>query len=196
MTQDFAADCRRYCGGRPLTLWLAVRLVVDYPGLLATLSYRLGKAASHASGAGLFRPLYFVLHRVLRWYVEAAYDIRIAQEASIGSGLYIGHFGAIDVQRCTIGRHCNIGQSTTIGPNTDNQGPTVGSYTWIGPHSTVVGPYSIGSNVTLAAGSTVARNLPDGALCVGAPARVIMRDYDNSALLGLSADSARLRHES
>lgn len=44
---------------------------------------------------------------------------------------------------------------------------------WVGAGTIIVGGVTIGENAVIGAGSVVTRDIPDGALAVGAPARVI-----------------------
>lgn len=187
MIDDFLADCSRYNGNQRPSLWQVPRLVSRFQGLLALLAYRLGQAArTSRKRVALWPllPLYWLGYIVFTSYVRVAYDIRLSSRAQIGAGLYIGHFGAISVGQCKIGRHCNIGQSTRL--DTDAAGgPIIGDYVWIGPHTKIVGPFRIGGGSTVSAGAVVKRDIPETALAIGNPARVALMGYDNSAMLAL-----------
>lgn len=187
MIDIFLVDCSRYNGNQRPSIWRALSLVWRFEGLLALLAYRLGQAA-RASNKKIalwpLLPLYWLGHIIFTGYVRAAYDIRLLSSADIGAGFYIGHFGAISVGQCKIGRHCNIGQSTRIDSDVAG-GPVIGDYVWIGPHTQIVGPYRLGSGSTISAGASVKRDIPETALAIGNPARVVLMNYDNSAMLAL-----------
>jgi serine O-acetyltransferase len=117
--------------------------------------------------------------------VRVAYDIRLELSADIGPGFYIGHFGAIRVRRCRIGANCSIGHLTIISAAANGRGPVIGDRVWIGAHAQVVGPHRIGSDVTVGAATVVQGDVPDGVLCLGNPARLVKRNYDNRLMLGL-----------
>ena len=70
----------------------------------------------------------------------------------------------------------------------------IGDRVWIGAHVHIVGPYRIGSGTTIAAGAVVRRDLPDNALCLGNPVRVVMSDYDNRRILGVREEFRRQPH--
>jgi serine O-acetyltransferase len=189
-TGAFAADLRR-CAGIDGTRRTLLELFTDNYGLHALLAYRLGRCLLRAAPRYYLWPLlpfgwlcYFLLSRLAR----AMFDIRLELSADIGPGLYIGHFGAIRVGRCRIGASCSIGRLTTITPGVGKAGPVIGDRVWIGAHAQIVGSYRIGSGSTVAAGAVIQRDVPDGALCLGRPARVVMRNYDNRAILGLSEE--------
>jgi serine O-acetyltransferase len=187
MTSAFRADIRRYADNDPAQRTLRQLFAQNY-GLQALLAYRLGRwlQRSHREYyrwplLPLGWPLYFVLSR----YVRLAFDIHLELSADIGPGFYIGHFGAIRLRRCRIGANCSIGRLTDIAPAAGGRGPVIGARVWIGGHVQIVGPYQIGSDVTVSAGTVLLRDIPEMALCMGNPARIVMRNYDNRSILGL-----------
>lgn len=102
------------------------------------------------------------------------------QSFSIGEGFYIGHFGHIVVNSAAvIGRNCNISQGVTIGiSNTGSKKgvPEVGNYVYIGPGAKIMGKIKIGNNAAIGANSVVVNDVPDNAVVVGVPARVVSND--------------------
>lgn len=88
----------------------------------------------------------------------------------------------------------NIGSHVMIGPNVDiytvnhplraierrdylaqAQPVTIGNDVWIGGKVAIMPGVTIGSNVVVAAGAVVTKNIPDGVLVGGVPARIIKR---------------------
>jgi serine O-acetyltransferase len=187
MTGAFNADVRRCADidqGRS-TRW---RLFVHSYGLQALLAYRFGRWLLRAGRRFYVWPLLLVcwpIYYLLSRYARLAYDIRLELTADIAPGFYIGHFGAIRVRRCRIGANCSIGQQTVISAATDGAGPVIGDRVWIGSHTQILGPYRIGSGATVGAGTVVRGDVPEGVLCLGTPARLVMRNYDNRRILGL-----------
>ncbi len=49
----------------------------------------------------------------------------------------------------------------------------IGNDVWIGGHSTIVPGVTIGSNVVIAAGAVVTKDIPDNVIAGGVPAKVI-----------------------
>lgn len=184
----FAADLRR-CADIDQRRQGSVFLFVDNYGLHALLAYRLGRwllRATHRYHLWPVLPLGWPLYFLLRQLARTLFDIRLDLSADIGPGFYVGHFGAIRIERCRIGANCSIGRLTNIAPGETGGGPVIGDRVWIGAHAQIVGPWRIGAGSTLAAGAVVRRDIPAGALAVGNPARVVIPNYDNRGILGLT----------
>lgn len=191
MIQEFLADCQSELGSaRPISVWRVVKLIYAAKGLKALLGYRLGKKLQGMQSnpwcwpllaAGW--PIYFLLSR----YVHLVYDIRLELSATIGPGLYIGHFGDILLSHCQLGRNCSISQSVHITPApADTLGPQLGDFVWMGAQAKVIGNYRVGDRCTISAGTVVPRDLPERSLIMGNPGRLALRDYDNSQLLRIA----------
>jgi serine O-acetyltransferase len=128
-----------------------------------------------------------LLARGLLGHYAIAYGIQIPASTEIGAGLHIGHPGTIVVHpRSRIGRNCNISQGVTLGQA--NRGPrkghpTVGDGVYIGPGAKLVGAVRVGNNVAIGANCVVTGDVPDNAVIVGVPGRVISfagaEDYIN-----------------
>lgn len=156
-------------------------------GLQALVIYRFGRWLSKAQN-GFFKTFLLVPLYPIYWLLERgarkAYGIQLAQSADIAPGLYIGHFGGIEVKNCRIGPNCAIQQQVKLTPpeNTE-RGPTIGKGVWIGAHVQIRGDFAVGDGATIGAGSVVIQDIPERCLTLGNPARVAQRDYDNQAFL-------------
>lgn len=106
------------------------------------------------------------------------YGFQIGGE--IGPGFYIGHFGTIVVSTlATIGKNCNIAHGVTVGATRrgHNKGaPVIGDRVWIGANSVIVGKITIGSDVLIAPGAFVNRDVPAHSIVIGNPARIIPKE--------------------
>lgn len=104
--------------------------------------------------------------------------------AVIGAGAYIGNF--VEVKKSRIGRDSKAPHLTYIGDATVGEGVNVGAGTvtcnydgaakhetrigdraFVGTNSTLVAPLTIGEGAYVAAGSTITRDVPPGALVLG-----------------------------
>jgi GlcNAc-P-P-Und epimerase len=105
------------------------------------------------------------------------------QAKQIGSGFYIGHFGQIFVHnQVVVGKNCNISQGVTIGVS--NRGkrvgvPTIGDCVYIAPGAKIFGGITIGDNVAIGANSVVNDDIPDNAVVIGIPAKVVSYNGSN-----------------
>lgn len=86
-------------------------------------------------------------------------------------------FGGVVVNsRTIIGKDCNIASGVTFGEAVrgKRQGfPIIGDHVWIGPGAKVFGKINIGDHAAIGANSVVTSDVPDNAVVVGAPGRLI-----------------------
>lgn len=122
----------------------------------------------------------WLVHRIARLILDHykfKFGISIPYNTKIGNGFYIGHFGGIVVnESARIGRNCNISQGVTIGQANrgSNKGtPTIGNNVYIGPGAKIFGAISIGNHCAIGANAVVTHDLPDRAVAVGIPAKII-----------------------
>jgi serine O-acetyltransferase len=145
------------------------------------------RTAAYCCDHPLLRYAVLPLAKFMLWRCRYKYGIEIPYRTRIGSGFYIGHFGGIVVNHeAVIGRNCNISQGVTIGQM--NRGsrkgcPVIGDNVYIGPGAKIIGKVRIGNHVAIGANCVVSRDVPDKAVVVGVPGRVISdkgsRDYVN-----------------
>ena len=160
-------------------------------GLQVLVIYRFGRWLNSVwntrFGWAIALPLY-PLFWLLSICVRQAYGINLEQSADIAPGLYIGHFGGVEVKNCRIGPRCAIQHqvklgSAETGANTQAMGPVIGEGVWIGAHAQICVDVSIGDGATIGAGAVVTQDIPHRCLVLGNPGRVAQREYDNRAFL-------------
>jgi serine O-acetyltransferase len=123
----------------------------------------------------------------LQFLVRLIHKVEISPRAQIGPGFFIGHPVAILIGPAAIGSNCSIGHNVTIGIGIGAQRPgvpAVGHGVWIGAGATLAGAITVGDGATIGAGAIVSQDVPQGALVLGNPARVVLARYDNRRLLG------------
>lgn len=171
-------DVMHYRTGRLRRL----RIILLTEGLWALALFRFGQYLLREAPAPLRGLLWIPYHLAWKIFVLAV-GIHLSPQAEIGPGLFVAHFGGIWVNpRVTIGANCNIAHGVTIGePLAGRDAPIIGDRVWIGAGATITGPVRIGSGVVIGANSLVTSNLPENAVVVGVPARVI--SYTGSTAL-------------
>lgn len=109
------------------------------------------------------------------------------KQISIGRRFFANfHLTILDEAKVTIGDDCFIGPNVSIYTACHSTDPverntrrewaepvTIGNNVWIGGSVTVLPGVNIGDNVTIGAGSVVTRDIPDNAVAVGNPCRII-----------------------
>ena len=84
----------------------------------------------------------------------------------------ISHPFATIINAESIGAIFSCIHCTTLGAK-QNGRPILGDGVQLGANVTIIGNVHIGNNVTIGAGSVVVKDIPDNAIAVGNPARVI-----------------------
>jgi len=172
------SDARRtyeYVEGGPIKRLL---ICLAAPGVQAAVVYRLGHWARDRSVAlrVLLDPLYHLLYFVVR----ALWGIEISRQATIGPGLYIGHFGGIVISRyAVIGANCNVSQEVTIGISGDGArrgAPKIGDDVYIAPGAKIFGPIMVGHRAKIGANAVIHADVPDDAVAVAASFQIISVD--------------------
>ena len=185
------SDYRRYVAmyrGRPRSSILAAQ------GLWATILHRISKHLLFKTRIPGLRKVVRIPCSLANKMMEIITGINLADISEIGEGLHIRHFGNIFVG-ATIGRNCSLSQGVTIGSNgNDLTGlPTIGDRVAIGPNAVIVGRIRIGNDVVIGPGAFVSRSIPDRAVVIGNPAKIIWYkgSFDLIRYDGMEDDPAR-----
>src|SRR5690606_7917954 len=139
-------------------------------------------------------PVFALLYALLRRFTEIVTGIYIRPDAQIGAGLYMPHFGGI-VLGGKLGRKCDVYQAVTVGhTGRPGQGhPVIGDRVYIGPGAKLFGSITIGNDVAIGANAVVTKSVPDRAVVVGVPARIISYkgSFDLVMYPGMETDPER-----
>lgn len=149
-----------------------IEVLLLYPGLKAVRSHR--KAHWFYE-----RNMHFIARFISQRSAKRT-NIEIHPGAVIGKRFFIDHgTGVVIGETAEIGDDVTIYQGVTLGGTGKDVGkrhPTVGNGVMIGAGAKVLGPFKIGDNSNIAAGSVVLNEIPENSTAVGSPARVIKRD--------------------
>ena len=164
-------DIGRYTGNKNSLKRLQV--ILFHPGCRFMLMHRLCNRFPSLHPVGFLARLW---HKRLK----VKFGFQIPHTVSIKAGFFLGHYGGIVInQRTRIGRNCNVAQGVTIGQvnRGEKQGyPTLGDRVWVGANSVIVGNIMIGNDVLIAPLTFVNFDVPDKAVVIGNPAKIVSHE--------------------
>lgn len=163
------ADLYRYFGTTSIKIFLKG---LKYPGFKYT--YYLRKCNYYKEKG------FKIKYHFFSWLLKRTsykFGFNISPNSKIGKGLYIGHFGRIIIHpNAELGLNCNLSPGVTIGETTrgKNKGvPKIGNNVWIGTNAVIVGNIQIGDNVLIAPCAYVNFHVPNNAVVLGNPAKIV-----------------------
>jgi len=142
-------------------------------GKVMVLLFRAAQLAGQLKKPwSLFGRIYLMVYVMM----DLMLGIEIPWQVTAGRGLQIFHGNGLVIHYHTqIGKDCILRQGTTLGSSRldDQQAPILGDRVEVGCNVCIIGGVRIGSDVVIGAGSVVVHDVPDNAVVVGNPARVI-----------------------
>ncbi len=149
----------------------ALEVILSYPGFNAIIAYRFLHRL-HSWGVPFFP-------RFLSEVVKFLTGIEIHPAAKIGSGFFIDHgTGVVIGETSEVGEDCLLYQGATLGGTGKEKGkrhPTLGKGVVVGAGAKVLGNIHIGDYAKIGANSVVLKPVPDYAVVVGVPGRIIKK---------------------
>lgn len=148
--------------------------ILLYPGLVAVGMHRI---AHWLFEARLFFLARFVNH-LSRWMTA----IDIHPGAKIGRHLFIDHGFTVIGETAEIGDNVTIYQSVTLGGTDPANGiagkrhPTLADDVIVGSGAQILGPITVNPRARIGANAVVTKDVPEGAVMVGIPARSTLVD--------------------
>ena len=140
-----------------------------YPGVHATIIHRIAH--------WLYNHNCRFLARAVSQWSRFWTGIEIHPGAKIGRRFVIDHgMGIVIGETAEIGDDCLIYHGVTLGGTGKDKGkrhPTLGNNVLVGNGARILGPFTVGDNVRIAAGSVVLREVPPDSTAVGVPAQVV-----------------------
>jgi len=158
--------------GWPRWTWFLMPLF--FPCAWPIVVYRFGSWVVSLK-IKLFRiPLYIIYFPIKR-ISEVIFNTEISEYADLAGGFYIAHVGNVIIAHHTkIGKNTSMHQGVTIGVSgADDKLPVIGDRVYFGAGCKVVGSITIGNDVVIGANAVVTKDVPDNAIVVGIPAKVL-----------------------
>jgi len=158
------SDLYRYHGRVSFPLFLkSILFIKGY-----TFSFWM-RVAKHFDENKLLR----IVPKIMYLYYKRAYASDINYRADIGYGFCIHHvFATTFGKNVAIGNNFTMLHSVTIGGK-NGKHPKIGNNVYLGPGCCVVGGITIGDNVVVGANAVVTKDIPDNAIVVGNPSKII-----------------------
>lgn len=115
-----------------------------------------------------------ILPGLLTRWIHFRYNSDIPLNLEIGKGTSLGHggIGVVINSKAKIGRNVIIAQNVTIAGK-DGVAPEICDWCYIGANSVILGGAKLGKNVFVGALTLVNKDVPDGAVVAGIPAKVL-----------------------
>lgn len=146
--------------------------ILLYPGVWALAHHRVAHR--------LFRARLYFLARLVNHWARFLTAIDIHPGAKIGRNFFIDHGFTVIGETAEIGDNVTIYQCVTLGGTSPDKGvggkrhPTIQDNAIIGSGAQVLGPITVGARSRIGANAVVTKDVAEGAVMVGIPARATM----------------------
>ncbi|MEX0267593.1 serine O-acetyltransferase [Leptolyngbyaceae cyanobacterium UHCC 1019] len=179
MVDELKADIDRYVLLNSSHWFVAV---LGTKGIWASTQYRVSRWVHYYFHFPVIRLVLKLLCFVSQKVMETIAGSEVPNRAKIGKGILMPHTNGIVIHiDAELGDYCNVSQQVTIGigGRGETRGtPKIGDRVFIGPGAKIFGAITIGNDVAIGANAVVTKDLPDNAVAVGIPAKVI--SYEGS----------------
>lgn len=185
--KDIEVAHRRRWPDRSISLASRLWLLATSPGLRLMLIHRINhwlylKRELGGWEAGLWRLIAIPLSPI-RLAIKINTKSEIEFDSEIEGGVYFSDQAHIIFGTRKTGAGTVIGSRVTVGVNHVNNGrPEIGRKVWIGSDCVIYGTITIGDGATLLPGTVLAKSIPANVVMQGNPARLVLRNFDNSEL--------------
>ena len=147
-------------------------VLLCYPGVWALIWHR----PAHFLYRHNLKLLARIISQLSRWFN----GIEIHPGAQIGKGCFIDHGMAVVIgETAVVGDDVTIYQAVTLGGTGKDVGkrhPTIGDRVIISSGAKILGPFTVGHDCKIGAGSVVLEEIPPHCTVVGIPGKIVRRN--------------------
>lgn len=144
-------------------------VLICYPGIWALILHR----PAHWLYRHKLKLLARIISQLARWFT----GIEIHPGAKIGRRCFIDHgMGVVIGETAEVGDDVTIYQGVTLGGTGKDSGkrhPTLGNRVLVSSGAKVLGPFKVGDDVKIGAGSVVLKEIPPNCTVVGIPGAIV-----------------------
>ena len=120
-----------------------------------------------------------IVPKILQVTIFFLFNSYIPYQAKIGSGSRVGHrgIGVVINSEVIIGNNVLIRAHVTIGKKkSDGKAPRIEDEVEIGDGAKILGDVCVGKGAIVGANAVVTKDVPQGSLALGVPAKIIERN--------------------
>ncbi|MEY8298810.1 MAG: serine O-acetyltransferase [Emergencia timonensis] len=155
----------------------SIEVLLCYPGVWALIF--------HKPAHSLYKHKVKLLARIISQFARWLTGVEIHPGATIGRRCFIDHGMAVVIGETTeIGDDVTLYQGVTLGgtgKDTGKRHPTIGNRVIVSSGARVLGPFKVGDDVKIGAGSIVLNEIPPGCTVVGIPGKIVKRYGESTA---------------
>jgi len=167
------ADLYRYQGR--VSLLLFIRSLLFNKGFKYFFWIRLSKAMNNMA-------IIKWLPRLMHYYYKRIYCCDIGFRHEISAGICFYHvYNCAFADGVVLGKNVTLTHGVTLG-HVNGVTPIIGDNVYLGPGCCVLGPVVVGNNVVIGANAVVTKDVPDNAIIVGNPGKIISYNGSSTTL--------------
>lgn len=112
---------------------------------------------------------------IIMRFIRIIYSCDLPTNLKLGKGVILQHngLGVVIHPKAIIGENTEILQNVSIAGRNNRGTPVIGKNVFIGCGACVLGGIKIGDNVSIGANAVVITDIPDNAVVVGVPGKVV-----------------------
>jgi serine O-acetyltransferase len=169
-------DISRYIDTNTYTIMDVIKCIYRDECLQFIICFRVCQSVLKIDNIIIRSIVKFIFITLIYRSLSILLGIHISIDCTIAPGIYIGHPGCIFIGATKLGKYCNISHEVTIGIGklqSNTAIPIIGDYVYIGPGAKLFGDITIGNNVSIGANAVVSKTIPNGAIVMGNPGRIV-----------------------